>query len=195
MDNASPENHAAMLEEASNSVDTSSATFVDRESASGSPLSRQHTTEDALRLLRTLKDPLRRMLDDSVDNGDTKLRVPLERLDVMRSRPNQSLEKAHVMWAGPDLDSRAGKRLNSVCGRRSIVHALHRYSQHALRFGAFNFQRCRDAARPPAVEGRTSLRSISGSRLHTMLQRFTVRWLIPGTEKRAAQVHGKTGGT
>ena len=134
-------------------------------------------------MLRTPKDPLRRMSDDSVDNGDAKQSVPLERLDVMRSRPNQSLENAHGMCAGPDLDSRAGKRLKSVCGRRSIVHALR------SRFGPFNFQRCRDAyVRPPAVEGRTLLRSISGSHLLTVLQRSTVRRLIPGTEKRAVQV-------
>ncbi|KAF8580553.1 hypothetical protein K439DRAFT_1356664 [Ramaria rubella] len=77
--------------------------------------SRRHTIDEALRLLQSLEAPIKHLLAN-----ECPLIIPLEFMDVMRSRPNQKLEQSHVMWAGPDLASNAGKRLNSVC---ELIHA------------------------------------------------------------------------
>lgn len=77
-----------------------------------SPLRGQHSVDEALKLLRTLETPIKNIL---TDHGS--LKVPLEYVDVMRSRPNQNANDSHVMWAGPDLDSDAGRLLERVCSK------------------------------------------------------------------------------
>ena len=72
----------------------------------------RHSVDDALRLLQTLQTPIRNLL---TEHGS--LEVPLDYMDVMRSRQNQQLDDAHVMWAGPDLESESGKLLKMACGR------------------------------------------------------------------------------
>ncbi|KAF8516463.1 hypothetical protein BU17DRAFT_92813 [Hysterangium stoloniferum] len=80
--------------------------------ADESPIS--HTVKDALNLLHSLRIPIMTIL-----NGE-ELMIPLESMDVMRSKPNQSPEQSHVLWAGPDLTSEAGKRLATVC---NLIHS------------------------------------------------------------------------
>jgi len=80
--------------------------------ADESPIS--HTIEDALNLLHSLRTPIMTIL-----NGE-ELMIPLESMDVMRSKPNQNPEQSHVLWAGPELISETGKRLSTVC---DLIHS------------------------------------------------------------------------
>lgn len=106
-----------------------------------SSASRQHSVDDALRLLRTLETPIRSMLTDS-----GSLEVPLDYMDVMRSRQNQRSDESHVMWAGPDVHSDTGKLLKTVCGRLTYHSVIPERLLMLNRFGELYLQECRDAS-------------------------------------------------
>jgi activating signal cointegrator complex subunit 1 len=77
-------------------------------SSTSSPPSKP-TVATALSLLQSLKPQIMEIL------GQEKLRVTLDRMDIMRSGRDDS-ENAHVMWVGPSLESPDARRLKRVCG-------------------------------------------------------------------------------
>ncbi|KIJ45951.1 hypothetical protein M422DRAFT_250740 [Sphaerobolus stellatus SS14] len=111
---SSPE-HVKIAEEAAIIEDTLNGSTpgpVDSLSSSGAP---KHTIDDALNLLQSLQAPLENLL---AGKGD--LMVALERMDVMRNKPNQRPDQSHVMWAGPNLDNDEGRRLSQAC---DLIHS------------------------------------------------------------------------
>lgn len=78
-----------------------------------------HSVQDALALLRTLREPIRELINDG-SSLESRLYLPLDRLDIMRNGRNNHSDNAHVLWVGPDLDGELGKRFRRVC---ELVHS------------------------------------------------------------------------
>jgi activating signal cointegrator complex subunit 1 len=73
------------------------------------PEMQSKTLSSALTLLTALKPRIMAIL------GDHKLCVPLDRMDIMK--PDRGdLDKAHVLWLGPSLESQHTSMLSEVCG-------------------------------------------------------------------------------
>ena len=70
------------------------------------------TLEVAVRQLQDLKPHITNIL------AGRRLRVPLTRVDIMKPERG-SLEKAHVLWAGPPEDGEDVARLRAVCRKSS----------------------------------------------------------------------------
>jgi len=131
-----------IAEEVANLEDTLKNPVPDTTQTLPPPSAPKHTVDDAIQLLKTLQDPLSKILGKKGD-----LMVPLHRMDVMRNKPNQKLDQSHVMWAGPDPDSDEGKRLAEVCGMPFSLLQCDFSLNHVHRLDPSHFQRCWNACR------------------------------------------------
>ncbi|TDL19159.1 hypothetical protein BD410DRAFT_792407 [Rickenella mellea] len=70
------------------------------------------TLQNAITLLECIRPRLMSLMENK------PRRVSFQRLDIMS--PNRGdLEKAHIMWIGPDVESEEGKRLQDFC---ELIH-------------------------------------------------------------------------
>lgn len=95
----------------------SEASSTSFSSVPGTGISEAHRTlANAVRQLQQLKPRITAIL------AGRRLQVPLTRVDIMKPERG-SLEKAHVLWAGPPEHGEEASRLRAVC-RKSFQRLL-----------------------------------------------------------------------